>query len=90
MRPRSYRGFIADLRGYRPALTVAVSAVVVAPSFLAFVHQDLSALQVLVRFAESLVVVGVLVWGATGVLVRYARTQAQVDKRQAYEDEMMR
>jgi hypothetical protein len=90
VKPRSYQAFIADIRGYRPAIAVALSIVAVIPSFLAFLHQELSAIQVLGRFAESLVVVGTLVWITTGVLLRYARMQAHVERSRGREDEMMR
>ncbi|MHB1210324.1 MAG: hypothetical protein ACYC1I_11570 [Acidimicrobiales bacterium] len=80
---------MADIRGYRPAITVALSIVVVIPSFVAFVHQDLSPVEVLARFAESLVVVGALVWTTTGVLLRYARMQARVERNAHRDDEMV-
>jgi len=74
---RTYREFISDIRSLRAAITVGLSALVVAPSFLDFVHQDLSPVQVLARFAESLIVVGILVWVTTSVLLHYAKTQAR-------------
>lgn len=89
MKPRSYGAFIADIRGYRPAIAIALSIVAVVPSFISFIHQDLSALQVLGRFAESLVVVGALVWITTGVLLRYARMQARAERSSRRDDEMM-
>ncbi len=89
MKPRSYQAFIADIRGYRPAIAIALSIVAVIPSFLAFLHQNLSALQFLTRFAQFLVVIGALVWLTTGVLVRYARMQARVERSRKHDDEMM-
>ncbi|MHB1087731.1 MAG: hypothetical protein ACYC19_03075 [Acidimicrobiales bacterium] len=89
MKPRSYQAFIADIRGYRPAIAIALSVVAVIPSFMAFVHQDLSPLEVLVRFAQFLVVIGALVWLTTGVLVRYARMQQRVERGRKRDDEMM-
>ena len=88
MKPRSYQAFIADIRGYRPAIAIALSIVVVIPSFIAFIHQDLSPVQVLARFAESLVVVGALVWLTTGILLRYARMQARAERSARRDDEM--
>lgn len=89
MKPHSYHAFIADIRRYRPSLTIALSIVAVIPSFVAFLHQDLSPILVLGCFAESLIVVGVLVWSTTGVLLRYARKQAKAEKSSSREDEMM-
>lgn len=89
MKPRSYQAFIADIRGYRPAIAIALSIVAVIPSFMAFLHQDLSALQVLGRFAQFLVVVGALVWLTTGVLVRYARMQQRAENNRRRDNEMM-
>jgi len=76
---RSYREFIADIRSLRAAITVGLSAFVIAPSFLDFVHQELSPVQVLARFAESLIVVGALVWVTTSILLHYAKTQARTE-----------
>jgi type II secretory pathway component PulF len=90
LKPRSYQAFIADIRGYRPAIAIALSVVAVLPSFMAFVHQDLSALQFLIRFAQFLVVIGALVWVTTGVLVRYARMQHRAERGRSRDDEMMR
>lgn len=88
MKPRTYKAFIADVRGYRPAITVALSILVVLPSFMEFLHQDLSPVQVLGRFAEALVVVGALVWITTGVLLRYAHMQARAERSARRDDEM--
>jgi UDP-N-acetylglucosamine:LPS N-acetylglucosamine transferase len=88
LKQRSYHAFIADIRRYRPAVVITLSIIVVIPSFIALVHQDLTVIQVLSRFAESLVVVGVLVWCVTAVLVRYARTQARAERGPSWEDEM--
>lgn len=88
MNPRSYRAFIADIRRYRPALTIALAAIVVIPDGISLVHQDMTAIEVLSHFAQALVVIGALVWSTTGVLLHYARTQAESKTRVGRDDDM--
>jgi hypothetical protein len=88
MNASSYRAFVADVRRYRPALTIVLATIVVVPDGMAFIHQELSAIQVLEHFAQSLVGIGVLVWGATAVLVHYAHTQAKVPPVSERDDEL--
>jgi hypothetical protein len=88
MNASSYRAFVADVRRYRPALTIVLATIVVIPDGMAFIHQELSVIQVLEHFAQSLVGIGVLVWAVTAVLVHYANTQAKVPQGSERDEEM--
>ncbi len=75
MREREYYRFAADVRRLRPLVSVIVTVLVMAPSFVEMGTQDLSALSVLERLAASLATVSVLVWLVGGLVLHYAKTQ---------------
>lgn len=77
MNGRGYREFMGDVRRFRPAIVILVSIVVLLPSLDEMLTQALSPLSVLERFVEIVIVVGALVWGASSIVLRYARIQAR-------------
>jgi hypothetical protein len=77
MKRRDYSALVADVRRLRPIVVVALAAIALLPSFVEMATQNLAALTVLVRLAESLVLIGVLVWGASAVVLHYARIQVE-------------
>lgn len=80
MKRRDYRALVVDIRRLRPVVVVLTSFTLV-PSFVEMATQSLSALTVLSRFAEGLVVIGALVWGASAVVLHYARVQVESEGR---------
>jgi len=77
MKRRDYSALVADIRRFRPLVVVALAAIALLPSFVEMATQNLPALTVLVRLAESLALIGVLVWGASAVVLHYARIQVE-------------
>jgi hypothetical protein len=66
-----------DIRRVRPLIVIVLTTVALLPSMDEMITQGLSPLTVLVRLAEGLVVIGALVWAVSGVVLHYARIQAQ-------------
>jgi hypothetical protein len=74
---RDYHALMVDVRRLRPLIVIALTVVVLAPSLDEMLTQGLSPLVVLARLAESLAVIGGLVWGVSAVVLHYARIQVQ-------------
>ena len=81
MKRRDYRALVVDIRRLRPVVVVVLTSFTLVPSFVEMATQSLSALTVLSRFAEGLVVIGALVWGASAVVLHYARVQVESEGR---------
>ena len=62
VRRRDYHALTVDIRRFRPIVVIVLAIVVLLPSLDEMVTQGLSPLVVLARLAESLAVVGALVW----------------------------
>jgi hypothetical protein len=77
MKRREYYALSADVRRLRPLIVIVLTVVILLPSFDAMLTQGLSPLTVLVRFAESLAFLGLLVWMVSGVILYYARIQLE-------------
>jgi hypothetical protein len=77
LKRRDYRALVADVRRARPLVVVALAAVALLPSLVEMATQNLPALTVLARLAESLALIGILVWGASAVVLHYARIQVE-------------
>jgi hypothetical protein len=77
MRRRDLQWFAVDVLRFRPVATVLLAVALVLPSLWELVNGNLSAVTLLVRLALALAVCAVLVWAATGVVLRYARMHAQ-------------
>jgi len=77
MKRRDLQRFIGDVQRYRPVATVLLAVALTLPSLWELATGNLSAVTLLVRLALALVVCAVLVWAATGVVLRYARLHAQ-------------
>ncbi len=75
MRHRDFHALIVDVRRLRLVVAIALAIAVLLPSIDEMVTEGLSPVVVLLRFVEALVVVGALVWGASAIVLRYARTQ---------------
>jgi hypothetical protein len=86
LRRRTFHGFIEDVRRFRPAFIVVLAIVMLLPSLFQMVTRGLSVLEVLVRFVEAVVVVGVLVWLVSAVVIRFALIQARQDPDTEPED----
>lgn len=89
MKRRDYYAFIADIYRFRPLAVIVSSVLVTIPSVIEMITQGLSILQVLIRLVISVLFMGALIWMITGLLVRYAKVQAQAEresnsKTQAY------
>jgi hypothetical protein len=78
MTRRDLRWFVIDVQRFRPLATVLLAAVLTLPSLWEVASGNLSAATLLVRLALALVVCAALVWGVTGLILRYARLHAQV------------
>jgi hypothetical protein len=74
---RDYHALATDVRRLRPIVVIALTVVVLLPTFEEMVVQGLSPLAVLARLAVSLAVVGALVWGVSALVLHYARIQVQ-------------
>lgn len=79
MKRRDYYAFIADIYRFRPLAVIISSVLVTLPSIIEMATQGLSILDVLTRLVISILFMGALVWLVTGLLVRYARIQAQAE-----------
>ena len=77
MRRRDYHALAVDIRRYRPIIAIVLALIVLLPSLDEMVTQGLSPLVVLARLAESLAVVGALVWAVSAVVLHYARIQVE-------------
>lgn len=78
---RDYQGFITDIHRFRPLVTMIATVLVLSPSIFEVFEQSLTMLAFLLRLAETLCFMGVLVWSASAVFIRYARHQAQVESQ---------
>lgn len=76
MTRRDLRSFVGDVQCARPLATVVLAVALVLPSLWEVVTGNLSAVTLLARLALALPVSAVLVWAATGIVLRYARMQA--------------
>jgi hypothetical protein len=74
---RDYHALAVDIRRLRPVVVIVLAVIVLLPSIDEMVTQGLSPLVVLARFAESLAVVGALVWAVSAVVLHYARIQVE-------------
>ena len=77
MRRRDYRGLMADVQRLRPLAAVSLALIAVVPSLDEMLSQGLSPLTVLSRLVFALAVLGGLVWIVSGVVLHYARMQAE-------------
>ncbi|MFZ0248569.1 MAG: hypothetical protein WAL61_01390 [Acidimicrobiales bacterium] len=77
MTRRDFRSFVIDVQRFRPFASVVLAAALMVPSLWEVASGNLSAITLLVRLALALAVCSVLVWGATGLVLRYARMHAQ-------------
>ena len=77
MTRRDLRSFVLDVQRFRPVASVVLAAALMVPSLLEVANGNLSAITLLVRLALALAVCTVLVWAATGLVLRYARMHAQ-------------
>lgn len=77
MRRRDYHALAVDIRRFRPIIVIVLAVIVLLPSLDEMVTQGLPPLVVLARLAESLAVVGALVWGVSAVVLHYARIQVE-------------
>jgi hypothetical protein len=77
MTRRDLRSFVLDIQRLRPVASVVLAVVVMVPSLWEVASGNLSAITLLVRLALALAVCTVLVWAATGLVLRYARMHAQ-------------
>ncbi len=81
---RDYRELAGDVQRLRPLATIVLAIVMLLPSLAEAITGDLPIVSLLSRLALALAVSGVLVWIVTGVVLHYARVQAQSgsDRRQ--------
>jgi hypothetical protein len=77
MTRRDLLRFILDVQRFRPLATVVLAVALMLPSLWELATGNLSAVTFLARLALALAVCAVLVWAVTGVILRYARMQAQ-------------
>jgi hypothetical protein len=77
MTGRDLQSFAGDVQCFRPLATVILAAALVLPSLWELATGNLSAVTLLARLALALPVCAVLVWGVTGIVLRYARMQAR-------------
>ena len=81
MKRRDYYTLMLDIRRVRPLIVIVLTTVALLPSFDEMITQGLSPLTVLIRLAEGLAVIGMLVWGVSGVVLHYARIQTESPRR---------
>ena len=72
---------MVDIRRLRPLFIVVLTFITLLPSFFAMATQDLSPIVVLARLVEALALIGTLVWLVSGVVLHYARIQAESETR---------
>jgi hypothetical protein len=77
MTRRDLRSFVLDVQRFRPVASVVLAVAFMVPSLWEVASGNLSAITLLVRLALALAVCTVLVWAATGLILRYARMHAQ-------------
>ncbi len=77
MTRRDLQRFVLDVQRFRPLATVVLAVVLMLPSLWEVATGNLAAVTLLARLALSLAVCAVLVWAATGVVLRYARVHAR-------------
>jgi hypothetical protein len=77
MNRRDHRSFVLDVQRFRPIASVVLAVTLMVPSLWEVASGNLSAVTLLVRLALALAVCTVLVWAATGLVLRYARLHAQ-------------
>ena len=77
MRRRDYHALAVDIRRFRPVVVIVLAVIVLLPSLDEMLTGGLSPLVVLARLAESLAVVGALVWAVSAVVLHYARIQVE-------------
>jgi uncharacterized protein YqhQ len=85
MKRRDYHALSSDIRRVRPLIVIVLAVIVLLPSIDEMLTQDLSPLSVLVRLAESLFVLGLLVWSVSAVVLYYARIQVESHHRRETE-----
>ncbi len=76
MTGRDLRSFVGAVHCFRPLATVVLAVALVLPSFFELASGNLSAVTLLGRLALALPVCAALVWGVSGIVLRYARIQA--------------
>jgi hypothetical protein len=86
VRRRDYHALAVDIRRFRPVIVIVLALIVLLPSLDEMVTQGLSPLVVLARLAESLAVVGALVWGVSAVVLHYARIQVEAHRSGEHEN----
>ncbi len=77
MKRRDLLCFVVDVLRFRPVATVLLAVALVLPSLWELANGNLSAATLLVRLALALALCAVLVWTATGLVLRYARMHAR-------------
>jgi hypothetical protein len=77
VRRRDYHALAVDIRRLRPVIVIVLAVIVLLPSLDEMLTDSLSPLAVLARLAESLAVVGALVWAVSAVVLHYARIQVE-------------
>jgi hypothetical protein len=77
VRRRDYHALAVDIRRLRPVIVIVLALIVLLPSLDEMLTDSLSPLAVLARLAESLAVVGALVWAVSAVVLHYARIQVE-------------
>ena len=77
MRRRDYHALAVDIRRLRPVIVIVLAVIVLLPSLDEMLTDSVSPLVVLARLAESLAVVGSLVWAVSAVVLHYARIQVE-------------
>ena len=65
-----------DVRRFRPIFVAVLAFLTLLPSLFEMVTQGLFPIVVLARLAEALGLIGTLVWLVSGVVLHYARIQA--------------
>jgi len=74
---RDYRMLAADVQRLRPLAAIVLAIVLLLPSLAETITGNLPFVTLLFRLALALALSGVLVWIVTGVVLHYARVQAQ-------------
>ena len=77
MLEREWGRFMVDVQRFRPLITLVMVAIAMLPSLDALLTHGLAPFEVLVRLAETMLVMNFVTWCGARIVTKYARIQAQ-------------
>lgn len=74
---REWSRFVVDVKAFRPLITVVLVVLVMLPDLKSMLTAEMLPLTVLVRLAETMLVMNLVTWCGAKIVTRYATIQAK-------------